>query len=94
MAQAGAFADPGAEPRGRAAQGREQAGFLLAAERHHEGRGVAQVGTDVDGGHGDRGATQIGVPHIAAFEQLGEDMTQLLADPELALAGGAIFLIG
>jgi spermidine synthase len=94
VAQARLFADPGAKPRRGAAHGAEQALLVLAAQRHDEGDGIAQVGADVDRGHGDRGAAQLGVAHLAALDQGGQDVTHLFADAQLALAVAAAFTVG
>ena len=79
MAQAGLLPDPGAEPRRGAAHRGDHPIGVLAAQRHDEGRGVVQVGADIDGGDGDRGAAQIGSRMLAALDQLGDDVAQLLA---------------
>ena len=76
-----------------AAQGGEQARTILAAERHDEGRRVAQVGTDIDRGHRDRGLTQVRVAHVAALQQLGKQVPDFLADAQLALAVASIVLV-
>ena len=91
VAQADGSRDPGAEIRRGAAHGGEPGrGSSWPPERHHEGGGVAQVGADIDLGDGDRGVAQVGIAHVAALEQLGQQMAQLLADAQLALAGRAI----
>ena len=94
IAQLRLLADAGAEPRRGAAHGGEQARLVLAAQRHHEGGGVAQVGADIDRSDGDRGAAQLGIAHLAALQKLGEQMAQFLADPELALARPLLVALG
>ena len=74
--------------------GGKQALLVLAAQRHHEGDGVAQVGADIDRGDGDRGLAQLGIAHVAALQELGQQMAQLLADPELALARPLLVALG
>jgi hypothetical protein len=69
-------------------------GSSWPAQRHHEGGGVAQVGADIDRGDGDRGAAQLGIAHVTALQKLGEQMAQLLADPELALARPLLVALG
>ena len=66
---------------------------VLAAQRHDEGRGVAQVGADIDRRHGDRGIAQLGIAHVAALEELGQQMADLLADAQLALAVAAMLCL-
>ena len=60
-----------------------------AAERQHEGGGVAQVRRDAHLGHGDRDMRELRVVHVAAGEDLGERAADHLADAQLALAGRA-----
>ena len=36
-------------------------------------------------------SAQVGIAHVAALEQLGQQMAHLLADAQLALAGRAVF---
>src|ERR1700676_2016626 len=59
-----------------------------AGERHHEGRGVAQIGADPHLDHGDVGIAQRRVAQGSRPQQLGQRVAQLFPTAQLPLAGG------
>src|SRR5476649_972982 len=90
-AQARLLTHAATEPRRRSTQRREQPFLVLAAQRHHERGGVAQVGADIDRRHRDGGVAQVGIAHVTALEELGQQMANLLADAQLTLPGRTVF---
>jgi hypothetical protein len=59
---------------------------LAAAKRHHESSGALQIGTDADFGDRQADPGQVGVAQLAARENVGKGVAQLLTDAQLALA--------
>jgi hypothetical protein len=87
------LAHPRTEPGGRTAHRGQQPLLVLAAQRHDESDGVAQIGADVDRRHRDPGVAQLRIAHVAALQQVGQQMADLLADAQLALAVAAIVFV-
>src|SRR5712671_101857 len=75
------------QKRRAAAQPRYDLLGIGAAERHHESGRVAQIGAEAYLGDGDVGLAQCRVAQFARTQQVGQQMAQLLAHPQLPLTG-------
>src|ERR1700730_13222643 len=71
---------------GRARQPGEHLVAMPAAQRHDIGRGVLQVRTEADLGHGHGHVLQCRVAQLDALQGARERVAQLLAHPQLPLA--------
>ena len=78
-------ADGAAQLMLRAPQRRQRLLDAPAAQRHHEGGGVAQVGRDLHLRHGDRRAHQPRLMRLAAQQRVGQGAADLFADLQLPL---------